>query len=390
MFKTKNYPGKKLNVCNDSTNVRKIIKFRDIYRRMNKPVPDFIKPDFQGALIEEKFLSMVECYKKNSSNLHLKDIITVIELNGTLYIIDGQHRIEMVCRLYLENPAIDDYLIFCYRKVKNMSEARELFEEINKDSHKNKLYIESPQFIKICADELKNQLKSIYGNHFRRRSSKNSRIKSLDDLVRELLEINFISVDDDPTLLYNRLIQYNNKFYKDFNYEFILDKVPNAFYKVEMPAIQDKFIISIKGTNFINYLENEGDIKANHELKKTKSRITRALKLATWNKEFPNKINGYCPIPYCMNVITQNNFHCGHIISEYNGGPTKLMNLRPICAACNLAMGSKNWDEWVDEQKKLYITIPELMSSEEGVSYSSDFELESPKSPKRKHFAREI
>jgi len=388
MFKTKNYPGKKLNVCGDPTNIRKILKFRDIYRRMNKPVPDFIKPNFQGALIEDKYLSMIECYKKNPSNLHLKDIITVIELNGVLYIIDGQHRIETVCRLYLEDPTIDDYLIFCYRKVNNMTHARELFDEINQDSHKNKLYIESPQFVKICADQLKSELRSMYGHLFRRRSSKNSRIKTIDDFINELLEINFINVDDEPSVLYSKLMYYNKKFYKDFNYDFILDKVPNAFYKVEMKAISEKCILSIKGSNFIDYLENEGDIKAIHELKKTKSRITRALRLAVWNHEFPDTEKTYCPIQFCMNLITQNNFHCGHIISEYNGGEAKITNLRPICRECNLSMGKNNWEDWVNKQKKLYLNIPS--SSEEGLSYSSDFEPDSPKSPKRKFQIRDI
>ena len=67
MFKTKNYPGKKLNVCNDSTNVRKIIKFRDIYRRMNKPVPDFIKPDFQ--VIMETYRDLIWDKVKKYSHL---------------------------------------------------------------------------------------------------------------------------------------------------------------------------------------------------------------------------------------------------------------------------------------------------------------------------------
>ena len=142
-----NYPGRKLNVCGDSTNVRKILYFKEIYRRMNKPTPDFIKPEFQGALIDRKILSMVESYNKNPCNIHLKDIITILDLNGILYIIDGQHRIEMACKLYMNDTAIEDYLIFCYRKVNNMKEARELFEDINKDSHKNRLYIHSPQFV---------------------------------------------------------------------------------------------------------------------------------------------------------------------------------------------------------------------------------------------------
>ena len=356
MYKTKNYPGKKLNICGDPLNIRKIIYFKEIYRRMNKPIPDFIKPDFQGSLIEDKFLSMIDSYKLNPSYLHLKDIITVLELNGILYIIDGQHRIEMACRLYLEDPTINDYLVFCYRKVKNMSEARDLFDEINKDSCKNKLYIQSPSFVKICADGLKSELKSVYSKLFRRKSSNKCRIKTLDDFIRELLEIKFITIDDDPNILYNKLMMYNNKFYNEFNYRLILDRVPNAFYKVEQGYIDMGVIISIKGTNFIDYLKNNGNIKPNHTFKKTKAHITRGLKLAVWNREFSDKISSKCPIPLCMNILTHNNFECGHVISEYNGGLAELYNLRPICKSCNSSMGSTNWDDWVKMNQALVVS----------------------------------
>ena len=43
-----------------------------------------------------------------------------------------------------------------------------------------------------------------------------------------------------------------------------------------------------------------------------------------------------------INTITILNFHCGHIISEANGGQIVLSNLRPICSACNYGMGTKN------------------------------------------------
>ena len=356
MYKTKNYPGKKLNICGDPLNIRKIIYFKEIFRRMNKPTPDFIKPDFQGSLIEDKYISMIESYKLNPSYLHLKDMITVLELNGTLYIIDGQHRIEMACLLYLEDPTIHDYLIFCYRKVKNMSQARELFDEINKDSYKNKLYIQSPSFVKICADGLKNELRMVYSKLFRRKSSVKCRIKTLDDFINELIEIKFINTDDDPNDLYDKLMMYNKKFYNDFNYRLILNKVPNAFYKVEQRFIDMGIIISIKGTNFIDYLKHEGDIEPNHTFRRTKAPITRGLKLAVWNREFSHRMSSTCPIPLCMNILTHDNFECGHVISEYNGGLAELHNLRPICKSCNSSMGSTNWDDWIEKNQKIKLS----------------------------------
>ena len=37
-------------------------------------------------------------------------------------------------------------------------------------------------------------------------------------------------------------------------------------------------------------------------------------------------------------------FHCGHVISEFNGGNATIDNLRPICPSCNSSMGRTNMD----------------------------------------------
>ena len=37
-----------------------------------------------------------------------------------------------------------------------------------------------------------------------------------------------------------------------------------------------------------------------------------------------------------------NSFHCGHIQAEAHGGKLSVDNLKPICAGCNLSMGSEN------------------------------------------------
>jgi len=39
-------------------------------------------------------------------------------------------------------------------------------------------------------------------------------------------------------------------------------------------------------------------------------------------------------------------FHCGHIVSHANGGSMHIDNLRPICASCNLSMGTQNMNEF--------------------------------------------
>jgi hypothetical protein len=39
-------------------------------------------------------------------------------------------------------------------------------------------------------------------------------------------------------------------------------------------------------------------------------------------------------------------FHCGHVIAEANGGTMQIDNLRPICAGCNLSMGTQDMNDF--------------------------------------------
>ncbi len=80
---------------------------------------------------------------------------------------------------------------------------------------------------------------------------------------------------------------------------------------------------------------------------KKKKYIPKKVKIEAWNKYIgEEKGIGECQ---CCQItkISQSNFHCGHIISEKNGGKTNLANLKPICAQCNLSMGSTNMDEFI-------------------------------------------
>jgi hypothetical protein len=147
---------------------------------------------------------------------------------------------------------------------------------------------------------------------------------------------NNINIDDivKRNLLYNKKIGYKSLYLED----------KTRFYKEEQDIIekQNFYTFAFKNNNFMEYLFNNSD-PIHHKFKKIKSRITPKLRESVWTKEYNELSEGKCPIKSCNHIIYKNNFNCGHIISEYNGGETNLENLRPICTSCNSKMGTKNW-----------------------------------------------
>ena len=96
--------------------------------------------------------------------------------------------------------------------------------------------------------------------------------------------------------------------------------------------------------NQIENSEIETSISKNNKRKKDQIPIT--VKNTLWNVYFKNNINGVCQC--CKHeIISKNNFDCGHIISEKDGGLVTLDNLRPICRSCNSSMGTLNMDIFI-------------------------------------------
>ena len=77
-----------------------------------------------------------------------------------------------------------------------------------------------------------------------------------------------------------------------------------------------------------------------------KKTIPSALKRKVWHV-YLGEENGVGLCTCCgISKINQFSFHCGHVISEKNGGEMKVDNLRPICQNCNSSMGTKNMNEF--------------------------------------------
>ena len=81
--------------------------------------------------------------------------------------------------------------------------------------------------------------------------------------------------------------------------------------------------------------------------KHKKKSIPLALKRNVWNKYVGEYIGKTLCLCCKLTHITQMNFSCGHIISEFNGGTNKLNNLKPICVSCNSSIRTQNMDEFI-------------------------------------------
>ena len=86
--------------------------------------------------------------------------------------------------------------------------------------------------------------------------------------------------------------------------------------------------------------------KEEHKNTYKKKSIPKSLKKKVWDKWIGPNIGRTKCLCCKHEEVRQIEFHCGHIIAEVNGGETNVENLRPICAQCNLSMGSMSMDEF--------------------------------------------
>jgi hypothetical protein len=73
--------------------------------------------------------------------------------------------------------------------------------------------------------------------------------------------------------------------------------------------------------------------------------IPKKIRAQVWTNTFASSTQGTC---YCCNSALNclDSWHAGHIIAASNGGSDTAENLRPICASCNLSMGSEHMDSF--------------------------------------------
>ena len=363
-----NLPGNNtIQPIRKQNSLEKQINFKSLSKLLNTNT--FINPPFQTDLDEDRVQEMVNSYLKNPEYLIFKNKITIAVLftqnnEYLLYLVDGQHRIEMGIKLYNDHD-VSDYLTLCYFKVFNIQEVEDLFNECNKDSYKNKIVFDKNIMKKIKYKELKEQLTKKYSEYSSKTKASANVKYSITDFLDVLDKIEYLSLDLD---LLNNLETKNKKFNKIIDYSGYLEENSDYFYKEEINCISNGFTFFLKNNNFIDYLMDQ-TIIPDHLFKNYKNKISPKLRIQVWKSEFNDddyENEQKCIVYRCNNIISNdaNGFQCGFIISRHNEGQLTLDNLKPICIKCYNKMGSTNWDEFIANCKKEYKTTKKVVKTQ--------------------------
>jgi 5-methylcytosine-specific restriction endonuclease McrA len=94
-----------------------------------------------------------------------------------------------------------------------------------------------------------------------------------------------------------------------------------------------------------------------NDIKRKKRKIRHATRIVCWNTYVGEDVAKTKCLCCKTNVITQLNFHCGHVTAEANGGTLNIDNLRPICAICNNSMGTQDMKDYAKNMFNIEINL---------------------------------
>jgi len=81
--------------------------------------------------------------------------------------------------------------------------------------------------------------------------------------------------------------------------------------------------------------------------KHKKLSIPKRIRDEIWDSAVGKDIPKHKCLCCKKNYIFMRDFHVGHVLSEKDGGTMVVNNLRPICATCNLSMGTQNMVDFI-------------------------------------------
>ena len=315
--------------------------FGDLIELLDKNI--LKKPVYQCNINEDKVNEMLLSYKVNPEFFYFKNKLVFCYIpskKNNIYIVDGQHRIELIKKLYELN--YDNYIYICCYIITDEEKMRLLYEELNKDSYKNVSYVFLDDFSKNIHNKFVEYLEDNYSLYFDKKQKKDSYKRTISEFLSVIEMKNYLLKFNSFEELKEDFENANFSFNSAIKYNQLYTNSSKIFYKDEQDSVSNGITFTLRNNNFIEYLLDRSVIPE-HKFKKEKKRITKKLKKEVWIKEYGNKKSGKCPYKNCVNTIFEDDYSCGHVISEFNGGPTTIENLRPMCYRCNNKLGKRNW-----------------------------------------------
>lgn len=328
-------------------------------------------PFNQISLDENKIEEFQKTWEKNNDHT-LLTIISFVEISNDdddyeYFLADGQHRINAIKEFYKKNK---NTLVFICNLIKctTEKECNQIFSDLNADSRKNINFINSDILTKLKTNDLREFLRKNYEKCFRQKKNKNSNIMTLEEFIDDIVIYMDKIKHVDLTKIQKKLKSFHEKYLDRLNYKEELND-NKLFYSDETNILKDTYnCMFLKQNNFrkafAHYLSKD-NINYEHDYKFNREGITQQMRKKVWTNEYKTRRKGICPVKYCQQSISSDNFIVGHITSVKNGGLTEVENLRPICYYCNMKMSKTNWQDYEKTLVEKEISCSDSDSSEE-------------------------
>ena len=324
-----------------------VVKLESIEKIIEYHVPSFqrlLDKDYVEYLCEDQ----INEYNKYGAISALQSITCAL-FNDKMYILDGQHRIEMFRRLKEKNVNLSKSIIpVIIYNIDTKEELKEYYNRINKHHPINPLqldenWVSNKYFFEWFPEKFKIYIKKTNlckCPHFNMDNMMNH-FKQFDILKKIPNVTTFINCVEsfNTYLVNNRETIKNNQVLKDLS---------NNFNKCYSKCPDNPCMLGIWRhyewvDHCLNIIENNNMDFSQINLgtfSRQRPKISQELKIQVWNKRNDDITKGQCYC--CEDDIKLSNVECGHVVPHCRGGSATIHNLEPICKKCNNQMGIMN------------------------------------------------
>ena len=269
------------------------------------------------------------------------------QFNGTLYILDGQHR-YMVLKDIREELEIQVKVYNC----KHHNDLNTIFQMINGGKPFQCFESISDQ---IMINTLRKHMTTRYKPYLS--SAKKPRCPNinLDAMITKMIDTQFVErMGFKTTSELIECLETMNDFYRCTSLDtFKKWHIKNA-YELKKKCMEKShrslFLGMYDHFEWIELLARCKEESLNPKLvahypSNYRERISKPLRKRVWKKRNGKLLEGKCYC--CRNEVDYDSFECGHIQAVFYGGATTVDNLEPICKICNRDMGTENLEVFI-------------------------------------------
>jgi hypothetical protein len=324
---------------------------------------NLLTPELQRTIDDEVVQDIVEYqtqrFQKYRSFL-FTGVIVAAQIGARMFLVDGQHRLRAMQRLYLSQP---DYKIaVLIVSVNEQFSMQELFVMLNKSKPVPDYIIETTTNLQQRA--ILDEFVLLFKRDFKAFLSKskhphrpNINLDLLADAIHASSLLPMMSSGQD---LYNyiRFLNVNKWSLADPVNNFrCVEKVQDVLnaqvlylgnVKDWKWGLQSKWVQEYRNQKLIPTVSAPSVTVSKempeHPRKRSRKSIPKQLRHQVWQRQFGDSLKGTCPL--CSEALEYTQFECGHIMSAANQGTDTATNLLAICGSCNKSMGAMNMHDY--------------------------------------------